>query len=63
MKHYLQSRTFWSIILTAAVWTARGYVGPHWQPLCDNAETLLMLSGLWFARLGAGKPITLGGNA
>lgn len=56
-KTYLESRTFWSIVATTLVLAAEQIAPASWQPYLAEAQKLLMLLGLWFARLGAGVPI------
>ncbi len=56
MKPFWTSRTFYAAILTACVAIAKEFL-PQYQPQLNLVEQLLVAAGLWFVRLGIGKPI------
>lgn len=58
-KRAWESRTLWAIVLTAGVLAGREAAPPAWRGALEMAEQGLILSGLWFARLGAGRPVRL----
>jgi len=58
MKPFWKSRTFWSLALTGTVMALRHCAGREWQGELDTAQTLLMMAGMWFARVGR-EPLKL----
>ena len=56
-KAWWKSRTLLAIVATAAVLGAEQVAPQRFQGSLGLAQQFLVLSGLWFARLGAGRPI------
>jgi hypothetical protein len=56
-KVWWKSRTLWSIILTSGVEVGKQFAPPQYLHSLEILQTILVSSGLWFARLGAGTQI------